>query len=533
MPKGERGTSRPYLRGKTWWIRNSVPGEAKERFESSRSTNKNDAVRLLNWRRKQIDDRQVTRTTTSICDLQLYLDDQKRRGHHSYKQAEGYVRLHRLVRSLRKPQNKAAGGRPKVLKPCRYCGASFGSASTNRNARRKHVARGEKGTSKPYLRGRIWWIRYQVPGEEKERFESSKSRDKEIAKRLLRERLNAIDDRKIVTVDPAKNTIGHLLDLYLQEYDNQGYHSKQQADGYVRLHLRPAFGNMRIDQIRTQHIKSFIKLKKQGAGGLPDKRKKREGGYKAATINRWLEALQKSFELGYRHLPPLVFTDPATFFRDFMLDKEEAENVREGFMSHEEYIRLRNELPDHQKLMLVIAYHYGMRRGEILNLRWDQVEWDGRGQINLERKQTKAKQPRIAKFYGQVRQWLEMAREMNPDSKYIVAYRGAGIDEYKTAWKKARERAGIPEVRLHDLRRTAARNMRRAGVSEKEIMSIVGWKTRAMFDRYNIIDESDREHSAQKLDRFAEEQEIRTLSKVRTVEEGEDPEVTDNPLKIQ
>jgi integrase len=44
---------------------------------------------------------------------------------------------------------------------------------------------------------------------------------------------------------------------------------------------------------------------------------------------------------------------------------------------------------------------------------------------------------------------------------------------------------------VHDLRRTAARDFRRQGVSEGEIMKLCGWKTRAMFDRYNIIDETD------------------------------------------
>ena len=44
---------------------------------------------------------------------------------------------------------------------------------------------------------------------------------------------------------------------------------------------------------------------------------------------------------------------------------------------------------------------------------------------------------------------------------------------------------------VHDLRRTAAREFRRKGVSESEIMRLCGWKTRAMFDRYNIIDEAD------------------------------------------
>ena len=58
-------------------------------------------------------------------------------------------------------------------------------------------------------------------------------------------------------------------------------------------------------------------------------------------------------------------------------------------------------------------------------------------------------------------------------------------------WARARKRAGLKNRIMHDLRRTAARDFRRAGVSEGEIMKLCGWKTRAMFDRYNIIDEAD------------------------------------------
>src|SRR5213078_5396141 len=59
------------------------------------------------------------------------------------------------------------------------------------------------------------------------------------------------------------------------------------------------------------------------------------------------------------------------------------------------------------------------------------------------------------------------------------------------AFGRACKKAGLEGRLVHDLRRTAARDFRRRGVSEGEIMKLCGWKTRAMFDRYNIIDEAD------------------------------------------
>src|SRR5438067_2811223 len=54
-----------------------------------------------------------------------------------------------------------------------------------------------------------------------------------------------------------------------------------------------------------------------------------------------------------------------------------------------------------------------------------------------------------------------------------------------------RAMSGFQGRLVHDLRRTAARDFRRAGLSEGEIMKLCEWKTRSMFDRYNIIDEAD------------------------------------------
>src|SRR5713226_8299175 len=282
------------------------------------------------------------------------------------------------------------------------------------------MPKGERGTAKPYLRGKIWWIKFYVPGEAQPRYESAKSTSKNDAIRLLNQRRSEIDNRQ---VSSANATVGDLLSLYLADQRKQGRHSYKQAEGYVRLHLGPAFGKIKASGITTQTIDRFIEQKQIAE-------------YANATINRWLEALRRAYTLGTSALPPLVYAAPK-------IEMLQEDNVREGFLEHEQYLTFRGELPDHQRLILVIGYHLGMRRGEILKLRWDQVDWK-ENLIRLEKKQTKGKQARVAPLYGELRAWLEMAYAARQNAcAFIVSWKGAGISEVKTAWNKARERAKL------------------------------------------------------------------------------------------
>jgi integrase len=343
------------------------------------------------------------------------------------------------------------------------------------------MPKGSRGTGKPYLRGSTWWIKYSVPGESKPRYESTNSTNKTDAIRLLNKRRSEIDNRQVT---PANVLVSDLLDLYLADQRKQARHSYKQAEGYVRLHLKPAFGEVKASTITTGGINRFIE-------------QKQNADYANATINRWLEALRRSYALGAASMPPLVHAAPK-------IDMLVEDNVREGFLEHDQYLVLRNELPDHQRLILVIGYHLGMRRGEILNLRWDQVDWQ-ENLIRLERKQTKGKQARVAPLYGELRAWLDMAASSREEScPFIVTWRGEQISEIKTAWNKARVRAKVPRLLVHDLRRTAVRNMIRAGVPEKQAMRISGHKSRSMFDRYDITDERDIQIAGQKLARYLE-----------------------------
>ena len=74
---------------------------------------------------------------------------------------------------------------------------------------------------------------------------------------------------------------------------------------------------------------------------------------------------------------------------------------------------------------------------------------------------------------------------------------------FHKAWRKARVAAGCPGRIPHDFRRTAVRNLVRAGVPERVAMQLTGHKTRAVFERYNIVSPGDLRDAARRLDIFA------------------------------
>ena len=77
---------------------------------------------------------------------------------------------------------------------------------------------------------------------------------------------------------------------------------------------------------------------------------------------------------------------------------------------------------------------------------------------------------------------------------------GRPIKEFKRSWKTACKNAGLPGRIPHDFRRTAVRNLVRAGIPETVAMQMTGHKTRSVFDRYNIVDETDLFEAARKLE---------------------------------
>lgn len=157
--------------------------------------------------------------------------------------------------------------------------------------------------------------------------------------------------------------------------------------------------------------------------------------------------------------------------------------------------------------LLVFAYHTGCRKGEILSLRWDQVDLTER-LVRLHPGTTKNDEPRVIPIVGELYETLESQKRVRdaefPNCEHVFSRDGTPIRNFRKSWDQACVEAELVDGSgasrmFHDPRRTGVRNLIRAGVPEKTAMAISGHKTRSVFDRYSIVSEGDLKDAAARL----------------------------------
>lgn len=347
----------------------------------------------------------------------------------------------------------------------------------------------QKRTKRPksgsiYLRDKIWWIKYYAKG--KPVYESSRSVRSEDAERLLKKRVGDIATGAFRGIAPERTTLGELFDLVEADYRENGKRSIEDVRSRLKLHLRPRLGQIRAADFGTSELRRY-KAARSAEKAEP------------ATINRELSILKRAFSLGSRHEPPLVLHNPN-------IEKLAEDNVRTGFLETPEYERLLAELPAYLKLALVIAYHTGCRLGELMALQWSDVSLET-AKITIRAETAKSKRHRTLPIYGEMIDALHRQKAERDDKcpkLEWVFHDGSGkrLKTFYKAWASACDRAKLGGQLFHDLRRSAIRNMVRAGIPENVAMAISGHRTRHVFDRYNIITDKDLDSAAEKMTRY-------------------------------
>ena len=178
---------------------------------------------------------------------------------------------------------------------------------------------------------------------------------------------------------------------------------------------------------------------------------------------------------------------------------------RQGFFKHPEYLAVRAHLPAPWQDILDLAYYSGWRKNEILGLTWEEIDEAG-GVIRLSSARSKTLVGRILPISQPIPEALARRRaRRDPDSPLVFHRDGIPVRRWRTAWRTACQAAGVPTRFLHDCRRTAARNLIRASAPDRVAMLLTGHKSRAIFDRYNIINEQELLEAGDQLVAYLEQ----------------------------
>ncbi len=335
-----------------------------------------------------------------------------------------------------------------------------------------------------------WQISYTVRG--KRRTESSRSTRKTDAQRLLQSRAGKVADGHDVNPRVNRITIGEGLQAIIDDQRAEGRRSIADTQRRITLHVLPYFGpERRMATVGTDDINAYVAHRlQQGAA--------------RATINRELACLRRAFSLAINATPPRLVSRPP-------IKALVENNVRKGFFRDDDFAAVLKHLPDYLRPPLRFAYITGWRiPSEVLPLDVSRVDLDG-GCVRLEPGETKNDSGRQFPLTHDLRAVLAAQldsvaalRRQGVICPHVFHYPdGRQIRSFYPRWRAACVAAGVPGRYLHDFRRTAVRNLERAGVPRSTAMSIVGHQTQSIYTRYAIQDESMQQEAARKLDAWA------------------------------
>lgn len=278
--------------------------------------------------------------------------------------------------------------------------------------------------------------------------------------------------------------MNEVLDLRVANGKRKGNKGNKADEGQIDLHLRPFFGSLPANSLTSTHFEKYTD-------------QQLDADLAPASINRTLALLKRALNLAVQRDPPMILRFP----KIHML---KVSNARKGFLSHPEYVTLKNTLPPYLVPVFVTAYHVGCRRGELLQVEFRDIEMDAaQPQFRLYPDTTKNGEGRVIPIYGEMveafRQQIAMTKRDFPACTFLFHNEGVEIQSFYKAWATATDLAKLDGLLFHDLRRTAVRNLIRSGVDKKVAKEITGHKTDHVFDRYNITNEEDLTGAATKM----------------------------------
>ncbi len=335
---------------------------------------------------------------------------------------------------------------------------------------------------------RTWMMKLWVGGKPLKR--SSRTSSRAVASKQL-EHWKAQIRQGTYVPDADQTRFDDLATLLTDEYRANGRKSLGRAKAAL-AHLMEFFAGWRAQAISTDRILAYVQHRQAQQAAN-------------ATINRELAALKRMFRLGER---------AGNVVRRPFIDLLQEHNARTGFLERFQYEAVRAHLSTDLQPVFDVAYPTGWRvKSEILTRQWAHVDFQS-GWLRLEPGETKNAEGRQFPLTAALRAVLERQRERTLALEratgtiipWVFHRAGRPIKSFRRAWLTACTAAGVADRIPHDFRRTAVRNLERAGVPRSTAMKMVGHKTESIYRRYAIVDETMLKEGAAQLQRLHDAQ---------------------------
>jgi integrase len=358
--------------------------------------------------------------------------------------------------------------------------------------------------------GPIWWIQYRAKGVKPNgsfgsilHRESSGSSDRARAEKLLRHRVAEVTLGRVVLAPSAERvTPGAMLAALKADYARKNNRVSLVAGS---RHLLDFFGaNARAITIRRDAISHYIAARR--AQLILIRRSGILQPPSCGTINIELALLRRAFH---------VQVEAGNLSRDHVpvMPMCEKSKARQGFVGVPEFEQLCAALPEHLRDPIRFLYLSGWRKNEMQTVEWRDCELrrDEQGAlvggtIRLRPERSKNKRARALPLSGDLKAIIERAdAQRTPACPFVFTHDGAPLGSFRKSWATACKASGLARLLVHDLRRSAVRNLVRAGIPESVAMGFTGHLTRTVFDKYDVVDSKDLEAAAEKMQSWVRE----------------------------
>jgi integrase len=317
--------------------------------------------------------------------------------------------------------------------------------------------------------GRVYWIEYYDVGGQRKRERIGPN--KAAAEQRLREVLTARTKGRHIKKSPDARTLFKSLAAWYLELPEVKAKRSYRRDRQSVKFLLPHSGERLLKDIKPATVENYKQKR------LSDTNYKGTT-MKPATVNRELACLKTIFSKAVKN--GKAEKNPCQGLK--MLKEN---NVRDRVLSSEECNNLLDHSLPHLKPIIKLAYHTGMRLGEILGLTWEQMDLKD-GFIMLAPEDCKTNEGRLVPLAPELTEMFKAIPRGLPGVPVFMRD-GKPIVSIRDAFESACKRAEIDDFHFHDLRHTFVNNRRLEGHDYFRIMAATGHKTMSVFKRYNTV----------------------------------------------